>query len=113
MMRSRMTMRAFVERDAAVGDDPYGGAPAPSWQAHATLACYAWSKTRRDVVDGDKSAVVVDLRCVFPPGSDVTEADRVARIEDRQGAQLFAGPFEILTLQPRKQHLEAALERAK
>ena len=106
-----MTMRAIVERNATVTKDAYGGAQPPDWQPHATLPCWAWSKAKKLSLDGQKGALLQDLRCAFPASADVTEADRLARIEDRQGALLVPGPLSILTLQRRRGHVEAMLER--
>lgn len=107
-------MRAIVERNAAVATDAYGGAVAPSWQPHLTVPCYAWhaSAPRGLVADGAKTAFMQELLCAFPRATDVTERDRVARIEDRRAAVLFAGPYAILApLRRRPGHLEATLER--
>lgn len=104
-------MRAVVQRNAEAGTDPDGGKLPPNWQTHATIPCRAWSRAKKVVSDTDKGALLADLRCAFPAGADVTEADRVARIEDRRGTLLFPGPMSILTLQRRPGHLEAMLER--
>lgn len=111
MIRSQMTMRAVVERNAASTADAYGGPVPPNWQAHATIACRAWSRDKKLVADGAKGALLQDLRAAFPIGADLTEADRIARIEDRRAQLLVQGPLSILTLQRRKGHLEAMLER--
>ena len=63
------------------------------------------------IADGRKVTFLSELRCAFPSGTDVTKLDRVARIDDRLGAEIFAGPLTILSLEKRRGHLEAMLER--
>lgn len=106
-----MTMRAIVERNAAVARDAYGGPVAPDWQEHATLPCLAHSVSKERHEDGQKGALQQSYRCAFQRDADLTEADRVAEIQDRLGAVIFAGPLKILVLQRRRRHLEAKLER--
>ncbi len=109
--RGRMTMRAVVERDTASGTDAYGHPVKPSFTALATLPCFVWSKQRREVVDGIKTAIIEDLRALFPLGADVVAGDEIASIDDRRGNELLAGRFQIETTQRKHDHLEAALER--
>lgn len=111
MSRGRMTMRAAVERNGASATDAYGHPVAPVFAAHATLACFVWSKQRREIVDGTKTAMVEDLRAVFPLGADLQEADEIASVTDRRGTELMAGRFRIDGLQRKHRHIEAALVR--
>jgi hypothetical protein len=104
-----MTMRAVVERNSASGTDTYGHPVAPVFAAHATLPCFVWSSQRREVVDGDKTATVEDLRAVFPLGADILEADEIASVTDRQGSEILSGRARIDALQRKHRHLEAAL----
>lgn len=106
-----MTMRALVQRDQTVTNDAWGHPQAPSWTTLATYACRVWSSARRHVVDGNKDALVEDLRCAFPLGTDVTAADRISSVQDRRGTTLWAGPLEIQALQHKHTHLEAILRR--
>ena len=109
--RGRMTMRAVVERNTASGTDAHGHPVKPAFTTLATLPCFVWSKQRRDVVDGSKTAMIEDLRALFPLGADVVAGDEIARINDRRGDQLLAGRFQIETTQRKHDHIEAALER--
>lgn len=110
--RSAMTMRALIEEDTAGGPDPYGHPLASSWSTKLTdVACRVYSKTRREVIDGDKTALVEDIRAIFPLTTNVIELNRLLNVKDRLGATLFAGPLSIDTLTRRRDHLEAALRR--
>lgn len=104
-------MRADVERDAATGTDAYGGAVKPNYQAWATLPCFVYSKQRREVTDGEKTALVEDLRALFALGADVQEGDEIASVKDRQGAEIMSGRFQIETVQRKHRHIEAGLLR--
>ena len=107
--RNEMTMRAVMERDAVITagtEDVYGHDAPPDWQSHITVACLAYSKTEREVVD-DKRVIVQLIKIMFPIAADVTNVDRVANVKDRRGATLFAGPLTIQALERRRTHLEA------
>ncbi len=111
-VRTRMTMRADIQRNATATTDARGHPDAPDFQALATVACFAWTKRRQRVVDGNKIAYAEDFICAMALDTDITEADRVNQIADRRGAVLFAGPFKPLgTIQRRQQHLELRLQR--
>ncbi len=112
MARAMMTMRAEVERNTAAGTDPHGHPMAPSFTALATLPCHVWSKQSREAVDGDKTAVIEDLRALFPVSADVREGDEIAQVTDRRGTVLFPGRLRVDAPPQRKvRHLEAALKR--
>ena len=52
--RRRMTMRAVIERDIATGTDDFGHPVKPNFTTLAAIPCWAWSKQRRERVDGNK-----------------------------------------------------------
>ena len=104
-------MRADIERNTASGTDAHGGPVAPVFTAVATVPCWVWSRSRREAVDGVKTALVEDLRALFPLGADVAERDEIAKVTDRQGAELLSGRFRIEALQRKHGHVEAALLR--
>jgi len=107
-----MTQRAEVERNTAAGTDPHGHPVAPAFAALGTLPCFVWSKQSREVVDGDKTAVIEDLRALFPKTADIAEGDEIARVTDRRGVVLFAGRLRVDAPPQRKAgHIEAALKR--
>lgn len=107
-----MTMRAEVERNTATGTDAYGHPLAPAFTPLATVACYVWSRQSRELVDGDKTAVIEDLRGLFPSDADIAEGDELARVTDRRGRVLFPGRLRVDAPPQRKpHHREAALRR--
>ena len=108
--RGKMTMRAAVERDTSTGTDDFGNPDKPNFTTLATVPCWAWSSTDREVVDGGKSASIESFRAMFPKAADVKEGDRIAKITDRRDVTLFPGPFAIETMQFKHDHLEADLE---
>src|SRR3546814_5932327 len=82
MSRARMTMRAVIERNTESGTDEYSHPLPPVFATlHAALPCWVWSTSRRTVVDGDKTAIVEDVRALFPRAADVAEGDQVASIK--------------------------------
>lgn len=93
--RSKMVLRATVERNTASGADAYGGDPVPAWGAHLTLACWVYNDSKRLVVDGDKDATIEGLKIMYPLGSDITEADRITVIKDRNSVTLYSANYEI------------------
>jgi len=105
-----MTMRAEIERNTATATDSYGGPVPAVYEAHGTVACFVWSTQRRQVLDGDKTALVEDLRALFPLRADVREGDRIAQVTDRRGRLIRAGKLRIETLTHKHRHLEAGLE---
>ncbi len=112
MIAGRFTMRAVVERNGATGKDPWGGAVAPAFSAIGTIRCFAWSNQSREIVDGDKSAMLEDLRLMAPLGSDLTEDDELVAITDRLGNVLIPGRLKVDgPVQRKHTHVEAALKR--
>ncbi len=109
---SQMRQRAEIERDGATGTTDWNSLPTPSWASHLIgVKCFVWSKSRREKVDDDKTAVIEDLRCIMPLGTDVTERDRIVSIEDRSGTTLLSGPLVIEGVQRVHTHLELTLQR--
>ena len=109
--RLQMTMRAFVERNGTVTSDVYGHPDTPSFSTHATIACRAWSPSRREINDTKKIALVEEIRCAMPLDADVTEDDRISSIQDRLGVTIWGGPLRIDTIQKKHTHLEMDLRR--
>jgi len=109
--RTRMTMRANVERNQTATTNPYGHGDAPTWSALATIPCRVWTRTKRQVVDEEKTVIVEEIRAIFPLDADVASGDRLAKITDRQEAVLYAGPLSIDHIERRDDHVEALLGR--
>lgn len=113
MISGRLIHRADVERNVATGEDGWGGAPAPDFQPlHSGLACFAWSKQSRELVDGNKTAMIEDLRLMVALGTDLKEGDEITAISDRAGNVVIDGRLKIEgPVQFKHNHLEAALQR--
>lgn len=109
--RSSMIHRAEFQQNTESGTDAYKNPLPPSWGAVTSVACRAYTKVRKEVIDGDKTALIEDLKALFSINASISESDRIANIKDRQGVILFAGPLDIMTIQRRGNHLEASLDR--
>ncbi len=109
--RGKLHMRAFVERDTASGTDSFGGPVKPIFTVLATLPCFVYSRARREVVDGGKSALVEDLHGIFALGADLNEGDEISDIKDRLGTVIMSGRFQIEAIQRKHTHVEASLLR--
>ncbi len=107
-----MTMRMVIERNTTeTGKDDYNNPLPPVWSPWATVPCYAWSRTRKELADGNKTVVIEDLLALVPVATDITESDRVAHIHDRLERTLFAGPLDIEAVQRMPHHQELMLEK--
>ncbi len=104
-------MRAFIERDNNESTDPYGQAGTPNFTALATIPCRVWSRSRREHNDNRKDARIEEIRCGMPLGTDVTERDRIRRVNDRAGNILWEGPLRIDAIQYKHTHIEMDLRR--
>jgi hypothetical protein len=112
MISGRLTMRALVERNQAAGEDGWGNPVAPDFQPIATLPCFVWSNASREVVDGDKTAMVEDMRALFALGADIREDDEISSVTDRKGAEIIAGRLRVEgPVQFKHNHQELALRR--
>lgn len=101
-------MRATVQRNAAI-DDGYGQKGPPIWEVLATnVACYVWSRKRRNEIGDKMMSVVEEPGMVAPLSTDVTEDDRILTVTDRRGNQLFDTMY-INSVARRKRHLELRL----
>ena len=108
---SKMVHRAVIQRDGSSGVSAWNTPPAPTWKAHLTVKCFAWSKTGREMIDEDKTVVIEDIRAIMPLGTDVTEKDRILSITDRQSSAIFGGPLGIDAVQRHGSHLEVTLQK--
>jgi len=112
MIAGRLTMRALVERNQTIGKDGWGNPVAPSFQPVAPLKCFVWSNTSREVVDGDKTAMVEDMRALFTLSADIREDDEISVVTDAKGEAIIPGRLRVEgPVQRKHTHLEAALKR--
>ena len=113
MIGRRLTMRAQVERDQAAAQDDWGQQVAPDFQPVGDpLPCFVWSNSSRELVDGDKSALVEDLRGMFALGADIAAGDELVSVTDRAGTVQHFGRLKVEgPVQFKHTHLEAAFQR--
>jgi hypothetical protein len=112
MIGGRLNMRAVVQRNTASGKDAWGQPVAATWTTRGTLRCFAWSNQSRELVDGDKTAMVEDMRALFDLGADITEDDEISAITDALGNVIIPGRLKVEgPVQRKHTHLEAALKR--
>lgn len=113
MIAGRLTMAARIERNTASGTDAWGNPAAPVFTVlHNALPCFVWSKTSRDLIDGTKTAMIEDLRAMFPLGADLAEGDEIAEVTLRDGTIIIVGRLKIEgPVQFKHNHIEAALQR--
>lgn len=112
MIGGRLTMRAHVERAVSPGRDRWNNPLPGAFAPLAVLRCFIWSTSSRKIVDGDKTAMVEDVRGMFELAADLTEGDEIAQVADRRGKVLIAGRLRVEgPVQRKHTHLEAALRR--
>lgn len=112
MIAGRLTMRAVVQRNTATGKDAWGQPMAAAWSTIGVLRCFAWSNQSRELVDGDKTAMIEDLRIMVRLGADLNEDDELPSITDREGNVIIAGRLKVDgPVQRKHTHMEAALKR--
>jgi hypothetical protein len=116
-----MIHRVVIERDTNWGieTDPGWGDDDPAWADHIggaagdPLACRWWAEVGRgEVVAADRAATLRASRMMVPADADIRTSDRVARIENRLGVVLVAGPLDIEQVIPRSDHLLVMLTQA-
>ena len=87
-------MRAVPEVDANAGNsDSWGGDAVPDWSDGAKIPCRVWPIRQMREVDEAKDAVVEEFGMMTPMIATPQVSGRIARIEDRRGNVLFAGPL--------------------
>ena len=104
--RQRMIHRIFLQRNGASAN-AYGHKSPPSWAALATVAGYVWVGNE-DTRHGDElSQASARYRATVPLGTDVTEKDRIEKVENRADTptELF-GTMVIDAVIRRKNHTE-------
>jgi hypothetical protein len=113
MIAARLTMRALVERNVATGTNPHGGPALPDFQQlHAALPCFVYSNSSRELADGQKTAMIEDLRAMVSLSADIREGDEIAQVRDRSGTVIIAGRLKVEgPVQFKHLHRELALQR--
>ncbi|MBW8638993.1 hypothetical protein K1W69_17485 [Hoeflea sp. WL0058] len=114
MISGRLTMRATVERNTATGNDPYGNPLPPVFEEidASPLSCFVWSKTSRELVGDERTAMIEDMRAMFALSADIAEDDEISSVADRQDNEIIPGRLRVEgPVQRKHTHLEAALKR--
>jgi len=97
-------MRAFAQRNIATRDAG-GHLNVPVWGTLATIPCYAWVR-RGDTYHGAELSVdATRYWAMIPLGTDITSDDRIEKIKNRAGGNLF-GVLYIDAVLRRHDHLE-------
>ena len=116
--RSKMTMRAFLQRDTGMDVDENGQPVKAAFLDYLMAPCWAWSESIREPIGptalsaAPKTASVEIVKAIVPRGTDVTSNDRVRTITDRRMQTKFTGPFLIDgEPQGREGHLLLSLRR--
>ena len=108
--RSRMTMRATVQRNGASADG-YGSKGPPAWaDLGDPVPCYAWHGTSRRSFGVPIEIGIVRGSMFVPLGTDITKNDRISTIKDRRGTEIF-GRMDIDGVETRRAHLEVRLRK--
>lgn len=113
MIAGRLTMRAQIERATGGAADGWNGPGAGSFAALGDpVACFVWSGSSSQLIDGAKQAQIEGTRALFALGTDVKPGDRLQSVKDRKGNVLHAGPLVVEgPVQFKHTHLEAMLRR--
>lgn len=116
-VRSRMTQRARIERDAAATPNPYGHDGPPDWQPLGDpVPAFLYSRRASRISESatpERTVTVEEYALLLPIGADVTPSDRINGVEDRQGNAVLSGVFNIREVKRHHDHLEAVLEGAR
>ena len=113
MIGGRLTMRAALERNLTAAADDWGQPGVPDFQSTGEpVACFVWSRTSRELVDGGKTAQIEDMRAMFALDADVRAGDEIASVTDRKGTVIVPGRLKVEgPVQRKHTHLEAMLQR--
>jgi hypothetical protein len=108
--------QAVIERDVATTDQ-YGADTPPDFQVLATVPCRLfWARgsgmrSQKELETPQRLAAVTSGGVMFPLGTDLNEADRIARILDSNGDLYIEGTFEVLAAAAQETHLEVSVVR--
>lgn len=113
MIAGRLTMRAAIERNTATAKDAWGNPVDPVFASIGDpVACFVWSTSAKQTVDGQKTAEIENMRALFALGADVVPGDEIAQVTDRRGTVLLPGRLRVeAPVQRKHTHLEAQLRR--
>lgn len=105
-----------IQRNEQAGTDDGGQPLAPDWQPHlADQPCLGYVRPGRaepgtEIVDALKQAVMNERRVLVALDTDVTVADRLDDVTEKDGTVVFAGPMNITALIRRVSYLELSVQ---
>lgn len=106
-----MVFRCSIQRDQADDADDWNQRGEPDWQPHLEdVPCYVRTTAGREPAEAATTPVLIDRRILVPLGTDVTEADRIASITDRDDGELF-GTMGIEGVLRHHTHVEVLVEQ--
>lgn len=108
--RQRMTMRLYLQRNSAAAN-AFGEPTPPTWGALSTTPGYVWVDAEDTRNNPAMTVVSSYYRAIVPITTSVLETDRVEKVQNRAGSQLF-GLMDIDAVIRRKDHLEIRLRGA-
>lgn len=103
--------RAYLERDANADTRNSWGSPNdPDWETITEdpgIPCSAWTSSGSEATTQDRTIVAERRGISVPVGTDVTELDRVVRVEEESsGDTYWTGPMEITSAIRYPDHIE-------
>lgn len=103
-----------IQRDTSTGDDTWASPRTPNWTASASnVACRGWTNSGSEPVNPNRSVALSERGLLLPPGTDVTENDRILNVTYR-GTEILDGPMEIEAVMKRSDGtIELALNRVR
>ncbi len=110
MTTSSFIHRATVQRNSETGTDAHGHPLVAVWAFHLTLDCRVYTNKKLLVVDGDKQATEATLRIAYRLGADITRADQITAIKDRNNGSLYSETYAIKQIVRKNDHFEADLK---
>ncbi len=104
--RSRMRHNIFFQRNSA-SIDAYGGQGSPIWDDLSITSGHVWA-VKEDTIHGrTMSPVIGNYRAIVPLSTDVTENDRIEKVENRADSPtVLFGKMDIDAVIRRKDHFE-------
>lgn len=109
MTTSAFIHRATVQRNSETGSDAHGNPLVPVWAFHMTLDCAVYNNRKILITDGDKTASITTLRIAYRLNEDITVADQITAVKDRNNGSLYSQTYAIKQPVRRRDHWEADL----
>ena len=106
-VRQRLTMRCYPERNTNAAADAWGNPDTPTWVAQPAIPCYVWlQKYNYRFQNADTKRREINrtaYNMLLPKSADLLETDRVQKITDRLGVQIY-GAMQIQNVSSQAGH---------